>query len=228
MVRVDLRTITLTIPPQEVITKDNVPVRVNAVAYFRIVAAAGGDRPDRELHGRDLADRADDAAVGARPAPARRAAVGAREDQRDPAGDHRRGDRAVGHQGLDRRGEGRRDPAGHAARDGAPGGGRARTAREGDQRRGRVPGVRAAEGRGEGDRGAPDRAAAALPADAARARLVAVDDDRVPGADRDAAGVRRTRRRQDLPARRARPSAHGSGAPRRSRRRGSGPCPSPA
>src|SRR5437588_6863079 len=38
MVKVDLRTITLNIPPQEVITKDNVPVRVNAVAYFRIVA----------------------------------------------------------------------------------------------------------------------------------------------------------------------------------------------
>jgi regulator of protease activity HflC (stomatin/prohibitin superfamily) len=37
MVRVDLRTITLNIPPQDVITKDNVPVRVNAVAYFRIV-----------------------------------------------------------------------------------------------------------------------------------------------------------------------------------------------
>src|SRR5689334_23056829 len=37
MVRVDLRTVTLNIPPQEVITKDNVPVRVNAVAYFRIV-----------------------------------------------------------------------------------------------------------------------------------------------------------------------------------------------
>jgi regulator of protease activity HflC (stomatin/prohibitin superfamily) len=37
MVRVDLRTIKLNIPPQEVITKDNVPVRVNAVAYFRIV-----------------------------------------------------------------------------------------------------------------------------------------------------------------------------------------------
>jgi regulator of protease activity HflC (stomatin/prohibitin superfamily) len=37
MVKVDLRTITLTIPPQEVITKDNVPVRVNAVAYFRII-----------------------------------------------------------------------------------------------------------------------------------------------------------------------------------------------
>src|SRR5436305_11980952 len=38
MVKVDLRTITLNIPPQEVITKDNVPVRVNGVAYFRIVA----------------------------------------------------------------------------------------------------------------------------------------------------------------------------------------------
>src|SRR4051812_34230070 len=37
MVKVDLRTITLNVPPQDVITKDNVPVRVNAVAYFRIV-----------------------------------------------------------------------------------------------------------------------------------------------------------------------------------------------
>ena len=37
MVRTDLRTVTLNIPPQAVITKDNVPVRVNAVAYFRII-----------------------------------------------------------------------------------------------------------------------------------------------------------------------------------------------
>jgi regulator of protease activity HflC (stomatin/prohibitin superfamily) len=37
MVRVTLRTITLRIPPQEVITRDNVPVRVAAVAYFRII-----------------------------------------------------------------------------------------------------------------------------------------------------------------------------------------------
>src|ERR1700693_1983719 len=37
LVRVDLRTVTLTVPPQEVITKDNVPAKVNAVAYFRIV-----------------------------------------------------------------------------------------------------------------------------------------------------------------------------------------------
>src|SRR4051812_4488989 len=37
MVRVSLRTVTLRIPPQEVITRDNGPVRVAAVAYFRII-----------------------------------------------------------------------------------------------------------------------------------------------------------------------------------------------
>lgn len=37
MVKVDLRTLTMDIPRQEVITKDNVTVNVNAVAYFRVV-----------------------------------------------------------------------------------------------------------------------------------------------------------------------------------------------
>jgi len=37
MVKVDLRTVTLDVPPQEVITKDNVTVRVDAVIYFRVV-----------------------------------------------------------------------------------------------------------------------------------------------------------------------------------------------
>jgi regulator of protease activity HflC (stomatin/prohibitin superfamily) len=37
MVRVDLRTVTLNIPPQEVITRDNVPARVNAVCYFKVI-----------------------------------------------------------------------------------------------------------------------------------------------------------------------------------------------
>jgi regulator of protease activity HflC (stomatin/prohibitin superfamily) len=37
MVRVSLRTVTLRIPPQEVITRDNVPVRVAAVTYFRVI-----------------------------------------------------------------------------------------------------------------------------------------------------------------------------------------------
>jgi regulator of protease activity HflC (stomatin/prohibitin superfamily) len=37
MVRVSLRTVTLTIPPQEIITRDNIPARVTAVAYYRVV-----------------------------------------------------------------------------------------------------------------------------------------------------------------------------------------------
>jgi regulator of protease activity HflC (stomatin/prohibitin superfamily) len=36
VVRIDLRTITFEVPAQEVITKDNVPAKVNAVAYFRV------------------------------------------------------------------------------------------------------------------------------------------------------------------------------------------------
>jgi regulator of protease activity HflC (stomatin/prohibitin superfamily) len=37
MVRISLRTVTLNVPPQDVITRDNVPVRVDAVVYFRVV-----------------------------------------------------------------------------------------------------------------------------------------------------------------------------------------------
>jgi regulator of protease activity HflC (stomatin/prohibitin superfamily) len=37
MVRLDLRTVTMDIPPQDVITRDNVSVKINAVLYFRIV-----------------------------------------------------------------------------------------------------------------------------------------------------------------------------------------------
>jgi regulator of protease activity HflC (stomatin/prohibitin superfamily) len=37
MVRMDLRTITFDVPPQDIITRDNVPATVNAVAYYRVV-----------------------------------------------------------------------------------------------------------------------------------------------------------------------------------------------
>ena len=40
MVRVDLRTVVMVVPPQDVITHDNVPVKVNAVLYFRVVDPA--------------------------------------------------------------------------------------------------------------------------------------------------------------------------------------------
>lgn len=39
MVKVDLRTITMDVPPQDIITRDNVTCKVNAVAYFRVVDA---------------------------------------------------------------------------------------------------------------------------------------------------------------------------------------------
>jgi regulator of protease activity HflC (stomatin/prohibitin superfamily) len=37
MVKVSLRTVTMDVPPQDLITRDNVPVRVTAVIYFRVV-----------------------------------------------------------------------------------------------------------------------------------------------------------------------------------------------
>ena len=37
MIKVDLRTVTMDVPPQDIITRDNVPARVNAVVYFRVV-----------------------------------------------------------------------------------------------------------------------------------------------------------------------------------------------
>src|SRR3972149_8585128 len=40
MVKVDLRTVTMDVPPQDVITRDNVPVKVNAVVYFRVMDPA--------------------------------------------------------------------------------------------------------------------------------------------------------------------------------------------
>ena len=39
MVRVSLRTITLEVPPQDIITRDNVSVKVNAIVYFRVMNA---------------------------------------------------------------------------------------------------------------------------------------------------------------------------------------------
>ncbi len=40
MVKISLRTITLTVPPQEIITRDNVPARVTAVTYYRVIDPA--------------------------------------------------------------------------------------------------------------------------------------------------------------------------------------------
>ena len=191
MVKTDLRTVTLAIPPQEVITKDNVPgARDRGDVLPRRRSAGRGDA-DRELPRRDVADRPDDAALRARPALARRAARRARQDQRDPAGHHRHAHRALGHQDLGRRGQGRRAAHDDAARDGPPGRGRARAAREDHRRAGRVRGRRAAQQGRRPHLREPDRAAAALPADAARDLVVEQRDDDPADPDRHPAPARR-------------------------------------
>ena len=67
MVRVGLRTVVLDVPPQDVITRDNVSVKVNAVVYFRVMDALQGHRRSGELQLRDVAAVADDAAQRAGP-----------------------------------------------------------------------------------------------------------------------------------------------------------------
>ena len=213
MVKVDLRTVTLNVPPQEVITRDNVPSRVNAVAYFRVTRLQQSDRRGRELPGRDLADLADGAALGARQGRARPAALRARAAQRRAAADHRRVDRALGREGDRGRDQGRRDPRADAAGDGAPGRGRARAAGEDHQLRGRVPGGAEAHRRRRHHQHQPGLAAAALPADAARNRQQPEHHRGLPAADGRAravprsapttrpAAARRSRRRRDRPRR---------------------------
>lgn len=41
LIRVDMRTVALDVPPQDIITRDNVSISVNAVVYFRVVEALG-------------------------------------------------------------------------------------------------------------------------------------------------------------------------------------------
>ncbi len=66
MVRVSLRTIVMDVPPQDVITRDNVSVKVNAVVYFRVMDPRRAIVEVGELSLRDVAARADDAAQRAR------------------------------------------------------------------------------------------------------------------------------------------------------------------
>ena len=74
-VKVGLRTVTMDVPPQDIITKDNVSVKVNAVIYFRVIDAQQAIVAGRELPLRHLADRPDHAALDPRPAGAGRAAA---------------------------------------------------------------------------------------------------------------------------------------------------------
>ena len=157
MVKVDLRVITLDIPSQDCITNDNVTVKVNAVAYYRVVdpelaVVAVEDYPPGHV-----ADRPDQPAQRHRSERVGRDAGPPRNDQRAVADHHRRADRALGGQGQHRRGQGRGVAADHAAGHGPPGRGRARKAGQDHPRRGRVPGQRSSWPR-------PQRSSATQPA----------------------------------------------------------------
>ena len=151
-VKVGLRTVTMDVPPQDIITKDNVSVKVNAVIYFRVVGAVQAViEVENFLYATSqIAQTTLRSILGA--GRAGRAALRAREAEPGAAAGDRSPDRAVGRQGHDGRGQERRPAAGDATRDRAAGGGRARAPRQGDQRRGRVPGFDAA-GRSRGGAG---------------------------------------------------------------------------
>jgi regulator of protease activity HflC (stomatin/prohibitin superfamily) len=60
MVRISLRTVVHDVPPQDIITRDNVSVKVNAVVFFRVSRPTPSGRRSGELQLRDVAAGADD------------------------------------------------------------------------------------------------------------------------------------------------------------------------
>ncbi len=108
MVKVSMQTIVHDVPPQDIITRDNVSVKVNAIVYFRVVDPATRDRRGAELPLGHQPARPDDAAFGARPGGSGRSALRARQAQRQAPGDHRPAHRSLGHQGVDGGGQERR------------------------------------------------------------------------------------------------------------------------
>ncbi len=121
MVRVSLRTIVMDVPPQDVITRDNVSVKVNAVVYFRvidprraIVEVESYHYATSQLAQTTLRSVLGQVEIG-------RAAVGARTAQSPAATDFGSAHRSVGHQGVIGRGQTRGFAARYAARDGSAG-----------------------------------------------------------------------------------------------------------
>ena len=66
IVRVPLRTVTLEVAPQDIITSDNVSVKVNAVVYFRVIDSVKGDCGGGKLLVCRLATRPDFSSFGLR------------------------------------------------------------------------------------------------------------------------------------------------------------------
>ena len=217
MVRVSLRTRTVGIPPQDVITRDNVTARVDAVAYFRVVDANSAvvSVEDAQKATLQIAQTTLRSVLGKADLDT---LLSERERaQRAPAADHRRADRAVGDQGHHGRDQGRQHPRGDAEGDVAPGRGRARAAGADHQRGRRVPGGREAGGGGQGHQRRAGRAAAALPADAEARSAAASRTRRSSSRSRSTSSSRCWRRRRSPQVRPSRrtgscPTARGRGS----------------
>ena len=216
MVRVSLRTVTLNIPPQNVITCDNVPAHVDAVAYFRVVDPSRSVVDIEDAVQGDVADRADDAALRARQGRPGRAAVRARAAQRGTCSTS----------STSRPSRGASRSATVEIRDvGIPSTMQRAMARQAEAERERRAKVIHAEGEFQAAaklREAADviqqlarRPAAALPADAVGDRRRAELDDHLPAADRPHQadpGRRRDRRDRDRRRGRARRERRPAGA----------------
>ena len=141
MVRVDLRIVVLDVPTQDVISRDNVSVKVNAVLYFRVV-----DPEKAVIQVENFLEATSQLAQTTL-----RAVLGKHELDEMLAEREKlnldiqkmldSADRRLGHQGHQRRDQARRPQRNDGPRDRAPGRGRARAARQGDPRRGRAAGL---------------------------------------------------------------------------------------
>ena len=140
MVKVSLRTITMDVPPQDVITRDNVSVKVNAVIFFRVLDAAKAviSVEDYLYATSQMAQTTLRSVLGQQELDDLLASREKINEELTRIIDQHT--EPVGREGGRGRGEERRPAPGHAARDVQAGRGRARAARQGDQRRGRVPG----------------------------------------------------------------------------------------
>ena len=149
MERVSLRTVTLKIPVQEVITRDNVPVKVTAVTYFRVVDA---DRSIVEVE--DFLAATSQIAQTTLRSILGKAELDSLLSERERLNEDLQKvidqqTEPVGSQGHDRRDQGRRDSGQHAARHRQASRGRTRAASQDHQRRRRVSGF------GQARRGRP-------------------------------------------------------------------------
>ena len=100
--KVNMQIVTMPVPAQEGITRDNVTVRVDAVVYFKVVDAGRRGHPGRGLPLRGLADGADLAALDHRQERAGRSAVQPGEAQPGPGADDRQPGHRLGRDQIDR------------------------------------------------------------------------------------------------------------------------------